>query len=51
MSTHYDLRQYRVNELYWDARFLMSSMPSNGRPEEEAAEEEEEEKKTLTHTT
>jgi hypothetical protein len=42
--------------VYWDARFLMSQMPSNGRPleevEEDAEEEEgeEEEKKTTTST-
>jgi hypothetical protein len=27
--------------LYWDARFLMSQMPLNGRPSEEDEEEEE----------
>jgi hypothetical protein len=31
--------------VYWDARFLMSRMPSNGRPLEENEEEEEEEEK------
>jgi hypothetical protein len=36
--------------LYWDARFLMSWMPSNGRPLEETGEgegEEEEEEEEV----
>jgi hypothetical protein len=33
-ATHYGLHQYKVNKLYCDARFLMSWMPSNGRPME-----------------